>query len=115
MSNTPDLPPFPVVAVLHRDEDGTFFLKYEGDEQIYDVAMRNSPLSKALDAYAQAYAAPLLAQLEAARAALRLSQEKLNFYFEANGGEYLGGIEFSALMLLIDTALSTAEQPKDTK
>src|SRR5688572_23299037 len=48
------MPELPVVAALHRNKEGTFFLKYEGDEQIYNVAMRNSPLSKAIDAYARA-------------------------------------------------------------
>jgi len=51
-----------VEAALHRDQDGTFYLKYENSEQTYDVAMRNSPLAKAIDAYVasqQEVAAPV--------------------------------------------------------
>lgn len=82
MTIPPDtqMPPLPEVAVLHRDQDGTFYLEYEGDAQLYEVAMLNSPLSKAIDAYAQAHAAQECAALKArlavadARVALELRQ-----------------------------------------
>lgn len=71
----------PLVSVLHRDQDGTFFLKYEGDEQIYDVAMRNSPLSKAIDAYVAALIQSQAAEIERLRAAMLAWKAEAEFQY----------------------------------
>lgn len=47
----------------------------------------------------------LTARSAARRHALMLAREKLAIYRAAHGGEYLGGMEYSALMKLIDEAI----------
>ncbi len=44
-------------------------------------------------------------QLEHLRNALTLAREKLKLYRAQHSGEYIGGMEYTALMQLIDEAL----------
>lgn len=52
-----------------------------------------------------AFAAALWKQRDDARLALIAAQQKLRLYRAQNSGEYVGGMEYSALMVMIDEAL----------
>lgn len=77
MSNTPDLPPLPeptgfaLVQGFGGTEDRLLSTTYDPDSARHSVNQ--------MTAYAQAYAAPLLAQLEAARAREKDLRDDLQF------------------------------------
>lgn len=52
-----------------------------------------------------AFAAQMWKQRDEARAALRAAKQKLHLYRAKHSGEYIGGMEHSALMTMIDEAL----------
>lgn len=47
--------------------------------------------------------------------ALRAAKTKLERYREVHGGEYVGGVEYAALMARIDTALRAGDGMPDGK
>lgn len=52
-----------------------------------------------------AFASEMWKQRDQAREALRAAKKKLQLYRAQHSGEYIGGMEFSALMQVIDEAL----------
>ena len=46
-------------------------------------------------------------QVDALRTALGYAREKLEFYRAQHSGEYVGGIEYTALIRMIDEALTS--------
>lgn len=127
MSNTPDLPPLPEPDLFKGLRLVPFEYRYfqtpgMAEAMKYDVEAEYFSAETTI-AYAQAYAAPIMAQLEAARAALLLicknaPTEEPDPYDGDNHGDTAWAasqMEHFTLAQIARAALTQPEQPKDTK